>query len=160
METYFEKYSEEMNAAEVESPVSEENFMRFYKHKVRGRRIRITVSTLAAVAVALVAVVLFVTSRQANNADFVTEYINEYRSALRPLYDDVVSMESQSEICAELGLSSIMKDLVESVTEFNSDLEGLDGETRMEMVRQYCMGQTECIAQLYAECVSSREMYY
>ncbi len=159
METYFEKYPEEMNAAEVESPVSEESFMRFYHRRVRRRRIRIAVSTVAAVAVAFVAVALFVPSRPADNTDLVAVYIDGYKSALRPLYDEVVSMERESELCAELGLSSVMKELVESVTEFNSDLEGLDGETRMEMVRQYCLGQTERISQLYAEGINSREVY-
>ncbi len=158
METYFEKYPEEMNAAEVESPVSEENFMRFYHRKVRGRRIRIAVSTVATVAVAFVAVAIFAPSRPATT-DFVAVYIDEYKSALRPLYDEVVSMESQSELCAELGLSSVMKELVESVTEFSGDLNGIDGEMRMEMVRQYCDSQTERISQLYAEDTNLWEMY-
>ncbi|MCD8313510.1 MAG: hypothetical protein LUC24_05050 [Bacteroidales bacterium] len=164
MEEYFEKYAAELEATEVESPVSEEQFMRYYKRREsQRRRSRIYWFSGAAVAAAaLFAAVFFAFSGSRGKAepDMVAIYIEEFTSGVEPIYNDVVSMEGRSELCSALNLSAVMRDILESIPELNEGMKGVDQTQRLDTVREYCQEQAERISDIYSQCITSYTLDY
>ncbi len=159
MEEFFEKYAAEFEATEVESPVSEKDFMRFYGRRTIRRRIVIASSSVAAAAVVALALVFaFSGSRGFDRHDAVAVYIREYTESVEPIYKDMRSMEKESELCGALNLSSVMKEMMESVPQLNREMRGVDEARRMEAMRAYCEAQTEKISHIYGRCITSYEL--
>lgn len=159
MEKYFEKYAAEFEATEVESPVSEKDFMRFYGRRTLRRRILIASSSVAAAAVVALALVFaFSGSRGFDRHDAVAVYIREYTESIRPIYKDMLIMEKESELCGTLNLSSVMKDMMESIPQLNREMKGVDEARRMEAMRNYCEAQSELISRIYGRCITSYEI--
>ncbi len=156
MEEYFEKYKDALAATEAESPLTEEDFARYCRRRSLNRRIIAAVSALAAAAaIALVVVFAFTPARPAPGRDAVAVYIKEYTDAVRPIYKDIVGMEEESALCSALNLSSVLKDMLDSVHHLNRDMKGVDSGRRMAEIRAYCEARSEDISRLYSDCITT-----
>lgn len=165
MERYFGRYRAQ---ADFRIPLSdEEKFLGRLHDELgcqerAGRRNRSWHRAMAAVcgiaAAAVAVTVLWLNSRSGDVGSEPAElYVQEYRESLEPLCDEVRYMESVSEECRQMQLSSVIEELIASSEDIEAECDGLDESQTLEVVRTYCGRQTDCIRNLYAECVEVYE---
>lgn len=165
MERYFGRYRAQ---ADFRTPLSDEDAFLGRLHdelggkEKAGRRNRSWHRAAAAacgIAAAAVAVAFLRLNARSGDVGSVPAelYVQEYRESMEPLCDEVRYMESVSEECRQMQLSSVIEELLASSEDIESECEGLDETQTLEVVRTYCGRQTDCIRNLYAECVEVYE---
>ena len=167
LERYFDKYRAQ---ADFRMPLSdEEKFLgrlhdelggqeraRKKHHGWHSRHAMLAACGIAAAAVAVT--VLWLNIPSGDGGEVPAElYVQEYRESLEPLCDEVRYMESVSEECRKMQLSSVIEELLASSEDIGAECEGLDEMQTLDVVRTYCGRQTDCIRNLYAECVAVYE---
>lgn len=167
LEKYFDKYR---GQADFRIPLSDgEKFLGRLHDELGGQkpecrkhravRCYLAMSAACGIAAAAVAVtVLWLNSQSGDVGSVPAElYVQEYRESLEPLCDEVRYMESVSEECRQMQLSSVIEELLASSEDIEAECGGLDEAQMLEVVRTYCGRQTDCIRNLYAECVEVYE---
>ena len=112
MEKYFEKYRSLAEELENCPSVTEQAFLgRLHEERARKRFRRRTLAlTLIGMAAALM-VVIILPGREAR-IDPAEVYVENYREGVAPLLSEVREMETASELCREMGLSSVIESLL------------------------------------------------
>lgn len=149
MEKYFEKYRGLAERLESCPSVTEQAFLgRLHEERARKRFRRRTLAlTLTGMAAALM-VVIILPGREAR-IDPAEVYVANYREGVEPLLSEVREMETASELCREMGLSSV----IESLLYCPEDLaEGLEDTEKLEVTKKYCSRSLDEIRILYGEC--------
>lgn len=154
MEQYFRKYSYMVREEEQLPRVTEEEFMsRYGASKRRARLLRVILPSAAAAAVIVLASLLAFALKSEVVIDPASVYVQEINEGLMPIYDDIKQMEAGSEVCRQMGISSTIEGLLASSREFESQLDGMDTDDRMRILKVYYGRQTECVADLYRDCI-------
>lgn len=150
MEKYFGKYrglAEEMESC---PSVTEQAFLgRLHEERARKRRFRRRTLALTLIGMAAALMVVIILPGREARIDPAEVYVANYREGVAPLLSEVRKMETDSELCREMGLSSV----IESLLYCPEDLaEGLEDAEKLEVTKKYCNRSLDEIRTLYGEC--------
>ena len=88
--------------------------------------------TAAAVAAVIVSIFLLDREEAPGPAEL---YVQEYTDGIRGILDNIRDMEMESDVCRQ------------------KQLDGLDMDDKMLVLKTYYDRQTECVASLYRDCI-------
>lgn len=158
IEKYFEKYKVLADEEMPQMRTNEQDFLaRLHQceeaGKVRKRRPwtkALTFSILGVAAAVTIALVLSWYGGDPRNPSEI--FVSNYRKDVAPLLAEVQEMEMKSDVCREMGVSSVIEELLSSSEDFVKSLDGLDDSIRMDATMLYCDRQLDCIRDLFREC--------
>lgn len=154
MEQYFRKYSSEIESLETGHGVSEEAFLSrcasIGRKSALRRRLTALLGTAAAVAAVIVSIFLLDRETVPGPAEL---YVQEYTDGIRGILDNIRDMEMESDVCRQMDISSTVEELLASRDDLEKQLDGLDMDDKMLVLKTYYDRQTECVASLYRDCI-------
>lgn len=154
MEQYFRKYSSEIESLETGHGVSEEAFLSrcasIGRKSALRRRLTALLGTAAAVAAVIVSIFLLDREEASGPAEL---YVQEYTDGIRGILDNIRDMEMESDVCRQMDISSTVEELLASRNDLEKQLDGLDMDDKMLVLKTYYDRQTECVASLYRDCI-------
>lgn len=168
MEKYFDKYRGLLEEQEFEPQTTESQFLsrlhereggvkafaescNVLKPSKKSRWTKTLTYTIMGVAAAVV-LALVLPWGEEERLDPAEIYVTNYLDGVQPILAEVNAMESSSEVCREMGVSSVIQNLLGSSESFAEGLEGLDDAQRLAVTQEYCGRQLDCIRDLYREC--------
>lgn len=171
MEKYFDKYRGLLEEQEFEPQTTESQFLSRLHERAGGvksfaesgivlkpsRKSRWTKAltyTIIGMAAAVV-LALVLPWGEEERLDPAVIYVTNYLDGVQPILAEVNAMESSSEVCREMGVSSVIQNLLGSSESFAEGLEGLDDAQRLAVTQEYCGRQLDCIRDLYLECCAA-----
>ena len=171
MEKYFDKYRGLLEEQEFEPQTTESQFLsrlheregmvkafaescNFLKPSKKSRWTKTLTYTIIGVAAAVV-LALVLPWGEEERLDPAEIYVTNYLDGVQPILAEVNAMESSSEVCREMGVSSVIQNLLGSSESFAAGLEGLDDAQRLAVTQEYCGRQLDCIRDLYRECCAA-----
>ena len=171
MEKYFDKYRGLLEEQEFEPQTTESQFLsrlhereggvkafaescNVLKPSKKSRWTKALTCTIIGMAVAVV-LALVLPWGEEERLDPAEIYVTNYLDGVQPILTDVNAMESSSEVCREMGVSSVIQNLLGSSESFAEGLEGLDDAQRLAVTQEYCGRQLDCIRDLYRECCAA-----
>lgn len=171
MEKYFDKYRGLLEEQEFEPQTTESQFLsrlhereggvkafaescNVLKPSKKSRWTKTLTYTIMGVAAAVV-LALVLPWGEEERLDPAEIYVTNYLDGVQPILAEVNAMESSSEVCREMGVSSVIQNLLGSSESFAEGLEGLDDEQKLAVTQEYCGRQLDCIRDLYRECCAA-----
>lgn len=171
MEKYFDKYRGLLEEQEFEPQTTESQFLsrlhereggvkafaescNVLKPSKKSRWTKTLTYTIIGMAAAVV-LALVLPWGEEERLDPAVIYVTNYLDGVQPILAEVNAMESSSEVCREMGVSSVIQNLLGSSESFAEGLEGLDDEQRLAVTQEYCGRQLDCIRDLYRECCAA-----
>lgn len=154
IERYFNEFGH-LSEEEFSPKTTESEFLAKLHGRTRLRRIRALTYTVSGIAAALVIIIGIWWSRGTENPAVLCA--ESYVQGMEVLRDDVISLESGSERCREMGISSIIGDLMASSERYAEDIDEMTDSQTADAVRTYCDRQMERVRELYRECVMAYE---
>ena len=171
MEKYFDKYRGLLEEQELEPQTTESQFISRLHERAGGvksiaesgvvlkpsRKRRWTKAlnyTIIGMAAAVVLAIVLPWGEE-ERLDPAEIYVTNYLDGVQPILAEVDAMESSSEVCREMGVSSVIQNLLGSSESFAEGLEGLDDAQRLAVTQEYCGRQLDCIRDLYRECCAA-----
>lgn len=151
MERFYNKYKDEFDALEATPLTDRQTFV--HCSASRNRTSLVLRLSMLAVAAAVLLFVVYKLPLSDSEGSAVGQYMAGLRTGVQPLYDDMLRMESESDLCESLGLSSVVSTLMESSEHYVSELYAVDD---VQAARCYCDGQLDRIRELYRKCT----LYY
>lgn len=171
MEKYFDKYRGLLEEQEFEPQTTESQFLSRLHEREGGvkafaescnvlkpsKKSRWTKTLTYAIMGMAAAVVLALVLPwgEEERLDPAVIYVTNYLDGVQPILAEVNAMESSSEVCREMGVSSVIQNLLGSSESFAAGLEGLDDAQRLAVTQEYCGRQLDCIRDLYRECCAA-----
>lgn len=171
MEKYFDKYRGLLEEQEFEPQTTESQFLSRLHEREGGvkafaescnvlkpsKKSRWTKTLTYAIMGMAAAVVLALVLPwgEEERLDPAVIYVTNYFDGVQPILAEVNAMESSSEVCREMGVSSVIQNLLGSSESFAAGLEGLDDAQRLAVTQEYCGRQLDCIRDLYRECCAA-----
>lgn len=171
MEKYFDKYRGLLEEQEFEPQTTESQFLSRLHEREGGvkafaescnvlkpsKKSRWTKTLTYAIMGMAAAVVLSLVLPwgEEERLDPAVIYVTNYLDGVQPILAEVNAMESSSEVCREMGVSSVIQNLLGSSESFAAGLEGLDDAQRLAVTQEYCGRQLDCIRDLYRECCAA-----
>ena len=169
MEKYFDKYRGLLEEQEFEPQTTESQFLSRLHEREGGvnaeacnvlkpikksRWTKTLTYTIMGVAAAVV-LALVLPWGEEERLDPAEIYVTNYLDGVQPILAEVNAMESSSEVCREMGVSSVIQNLLGSSESFAEGLEGLDDAQKLAVTQEYCGRQLDCIRDLYRECCAA-----
>ena len=171
MEKYFDKYRGLLEEQEFEPQTTESQFLsrlhereggvkafaescNVLKPSKKSRWTKTLTYTIMGVAAAVV-LALVLPWGEEERLDPAEIYVTNYLDGVQPILAEVDAMESSSEVCREMGVSSVIQNLLGSSESFAEGLEGLDDAQRLAVTQEYCGRQLDCIRDLDRECCAA-----
>lgn len=171
MEKYFDKYRGLLEEQEFEPQTTESQFLsrlhereggvkafaescNVLKPNKKSRWTKTLTCTIIGMAAAVV-LALVLPWGEKERLDPAEIYVTNYLDGVQPILAEVNAMESSSEVCREMGVSSVIQNLLGSSESFAEGLEGLDDEQKLAVTQEYCGRQLDCIRDLYRECCAA-----
>ena len=171
MEKYFDKYRGLLEEQEFEPQTTESQFLsrlhereggvkafaescNVLKPSKKSRWTKTLTYTIIGVAAAVV-LALVLPWGEEERLDPAEIYVTNYLDGVQPILAEVNAMESSSEVCREMGVSAVIRNLLGSSESFAEGLEGLDDAQRLAVTQEYCGRQLDCIRDLYRECCAA-----
>ncbi len=151
MEEYFKKYEQEFKALEQEPQTTEADFLKRYDRTSSGKIYRI--AAVVSIAAAIAIVFVLGTAKQQSRVDPAAVYVEEFTKGMMPIYNDMVALETSSELCRTADLSTVTKELLNSVPEFKNEVSELPQDQQKEALLAYCEHQQLRISDLYGQCL-------
>lgn len=171
MEKYFDKYRGLLEEQEFEPQTTESQFLsrlhereggvksfaescNVLKPSKKSRRTKTLTYTVMGVAAAVV-LALVLPWGEEKRLDPAVIYVTNYLDGVQPILAEVDAMESSSEVCREMGVSTVIQNLLGASESFAAGLEGLDDAQRLAVTQEYCGRQLDSIRDLYRECCAA-----